>query len=89
MNAALVVSVESVESSSCDVVSVTVDVLTCDEISNVCVDVLPSVVAEDSGESDSDVSARSVVEITVVSCTVGCVDETWVEVVVCASVVVC
>ena len=88
MNAALVVSVESVESSSCDVVSVTVDVLTCDEISNVCVDVLPSVVV-DSGESDSDVSARSVVETTVVSCTVGCVDETWVEVVVCASVVVC
>ena len=88
MNAALVVLVESVESSCCDVVSVTVDELTCDEISNVCVDVLPSVVV-DSGESDSDVSARSVVEITVVSCTVGCVDETWVEVVVCASVVVC
>ena len=88
MNAVLVVSVESVESSSCDVVSVTVDVLTCDEISNVCVDVLPSVVV-DSGESDSDVSARSVVETTAVSCTVGCVDETWVRVVVCASVVVC
>ena len=64
------------------------DVLTCDVISNVSVDVLPSVVV-DSGESDSDVSARSVVETTVVSCTVGCVDETWVEVVVCASVVVC
>ena len=87
MNTALVVSVESVE-SFCDVVSVAVDVLTCDEISNTCVDVLPRVDVV-SVETDSDVSARSVVEITVVFCTVGCVDKTWVEVVVCASVVVC